>query len=462
MMEVFVAKYDYERERDDVLSFKKGDKFEITHKPDDKWWAAKRIGDGCLGYVPALYLEPSKDRIVGRLIPEEVRKSEEHSVHLQALLELQKKVKPIPDFVVKKALDDDDKQIRTNLFSRTVSKKNPFHTEDGEMDHSIVSKKNSFHRDDLEKDRSIVSKKSSFHRHDVETDRSIVSKKSSFHRHDVETDRSIVSKKNSSDRDDVEQDHGLDVSDSDMNVYDDDGDDDIFVESKPEQIPYHHKCNASMEIDYKTAPEDDTTVPYHHQCIADSLGDDGEDDEDDDDLPFHLKFAPPDEAPPTPDYDLDEPYADTTPYHHKYHQHGDGPPVSPTGEEPYEGELVKPKPLPNPVRASKKHQELHRELKRVNRDGNREVLNQKPELTKAFEARRNAEKLKEIEESKKQKRTSLDIKLQKQQEKLREEEERQKQQTIEEDTKPEFMKVKLRHRADSDTGNGNKEGNGTS
>lgn len=56
-MEVYVAKRDYEKEREDFLSFKEGDKFRIASKADKKWWAAYSVETGDYGYIPSEYLE---------------------------------------------------------------------------------------------------------------------------------------------------------------------------------------------------------------------------------------------------------------------------------------------------------------------------------------------------------------------------------------------------------------------
>lgn len=56
-MEVFVAKFDYEKEREDLLSFKVGEKFRIASKADKKWWAAYSIESGDYGYVPSSYMQ---------------------------------------------------------------------------------------------------------------------------------------------------------------------------------------------------------------------------------------------------------------------------------------------------------------------------------------------------------------------------------------------------------------------
>ncbi|XP_033100388.1 uncharacterized protein LOC117103879 isoform X5 [Anneissia japonica] len=103
-MACFKAKFDYEKERDDVLSFKKGDLFEVTSKVDDRWWAARAESDNSVGYVPALYLEPVKDKPIGRLVPEGRIDTKEHDYHLEALAELQSKVRPLPAHVLGQAL----------------------------------------------------------------------------------------------------------------------------------------------------------------------------------------------------------------------------------------------------------------------------------------------------------------------------------------------------------------------
>ena len=54
---MFVAKFDYEKEREDLLSFKEGEKFRIASKADKKWWAAYSVETGDYGYVPSSYME---------------------------------------------------------------------------------------------------------------------------------------------------------------------------------------------------------------------------------------------------------------------------------------------------------------------------------------------------------------------------------------------------------------------
>ncbi|XP_041458508.1 uncharacterized protein LOC121410462 isoform X9 [Lytechinus variegatus] len=101
-MEVFEAKFDYKKQRKDVLSFKKGDKFYVIDKPNEEWWSARKVDDDTYGYVPSIYLEKSKEQFIGRLIPEGRRNTSgavqkrEHDIHLQALSELHQRVKPLP------------------------------------------------------------------------------------------------------------------------------------------------------------------------------------------------------------------------------------------------------------------------------------------------------------------------------------------------------------------------------
>ena len=60
-MEVYKAMYDYEKEREDILSFKEGDLFRIASKADKRWWAAYAVTSGDYGYVPSQYLEVRND-----------------------------------------------------------------------------------------------------------------------------------------------------------------------------------------------------------------------------------------------------------------------------------------------------------------------------------------------------------------------------------------------------------------
>ena len=58
-MEVYRAKHDYEKEREDILSFRQGDTFHVASKADKKWWAAYSQKTGEYGYVPSSYMEVS-------------------------------------------------------------------------------------------------------------------------------------------------------------------------------------------------------------------------------------------------------------------------------------------------------------------------------------------------------------------------------------------------------------------
>ena len=56
-MEVYVAVLDYQKDRVDALSFKKGDKFRIASKQDLKWWYVHSVEAEDHGYIPSKFLE---------------------------------------------------------------------------------------------------------------------------------------------------------------------------------------------------------------------------------------------------------------------------------------------------------------------------------------------------------------------------------------------------------------------
>ena len=56
-MAVYIAKYDFHKERDNLLSFKKGDVFEVTDQSDSLWWAARAVDSNEIGYIPSSYVE---------------------------------------------------------------------------------------------------------------------------------------------------------------------------------------------------------------------------------------------------------------------------------------------------------------------------------------------------------------------------------------------------------------------
>ncbi|XP_013924304.1 PREDICTED: protein FAM107A [Thamnophis sirtalis] len=100
-------------------------------------------------------------------------------------------------------------------------------------------------------------------------------------------------------------------------------------------------------------------------------------------------------------------------------------------------DLIKPKKLLNPVRASKSHQELHRELLMNHRRG----VESKPELQRVLEHRRRNQLLKqrkEEDEAKKLK-SPFEQELLKRQQKL---DELEREDEKQEENAPEFIKVK--------------------
>ena len=53
---IYTAAHDYEKEREDVLSFSKGDQFRVMQATDERWWAVKSLRTQEVGYVPSSYL----------------------------------------------------------------------------------------------------------------------------------------------------------------------------------------------------------------------------------------------------------------------------------------------------------------------------------------------------------------------------------------------------------------------
>ncbi|KAH0618749.1 hypothetical protein JD844_018205 [Phrynosoma platyrhinos] len=99
--------------------------------------------------------------------------------------------------------------------------------------------------------------------------------------------------------------------------------------------------------------------------------------------------------------------------------------------------LIEPKKLPNPVRESRHHRELHRELLFTQRRGL--LPEHKPELQRVLEARR-IKQLKQQEENQKP-LTDLEEELRKRQQKL-DQYEREMVLKGEQDGRPEFILVK--------------------
>ncbi|KAH0616424.1 hypothetical protein JD844_027508 [Phrynosoma platyrhinos] len=103
-------------------------------------------------------------------------------------------------------------------------------------------------------------------------------------------------------------------------------------------------------------------------------------------------------------------------------------------------ELIRPQKLINPVKSSRNHQDLHREL-RMNQKRGLAPQN-KPELQKVMERRKRDQVIKQKEEEAQKKKSDLEIELLKRQQKLEQLElEKQKIQE-EQENAPEFVKVK--------------------
>ncbi|KAM8958686.1 protein FAM107B isoform 1-T1 [Lycaon pictus] len=103
-------------------------------------------------------------------------------------------------------------------------------------------------------------------------------------------------------------------------------------------------------------------------------------------------------------------------------------------------ELIRPQKLVNPVKTSRNHQDLHRELLMNQKRGL--APQNKPELQKVMEKRKRDQVIKQKEEEAQKKKSDLEIELLKRQQKLEQQElEKQKLQE-EQENAPEFVKVK--------------------
>jgi len=58
MSELYSALYDYDARTTDDLSFRKGQKLEVTNSSDGDWWQAKLYGTSEVGYIPSNYVAP--------------------------------------------------------------------------------------------------------------------------------------------------------------------------------------------------------------------------------------------------------------------------------------------------------------------------------------------------------------------------------------------------------------------
>ncbi|KAL3061639.1 hypothetical protein OYC64_009733 [Pagothenia borchgrevinki] len=105
-------------------------------------------------------------------------------------------------------------------------------------------------------------------------------------------------------------------------------------------------------------------------------------------------------------------------------------------------ELIKPKKLINPVKNSRNHQDLHRELLMNQKRGL--AAQNKPELQKVLEKRKREQVLKAQKEDQEahKKRSDLEIELMKRQQKLEQLELEQQKNEDEQENTPEFVKMK--------------------
>ncbi|MBN3276166.1 F107B protein, partial [Polyodon spathula] len=103
-------------------------------------------------------------------------------------------------------------------------------------------------------------------------------------------------------------------------------------------------------------------------------------------------------------------------------------------------ELVKPKKLINPVKTSRNHQDLHRELLMNQKRGL--AIQNKPELQKVMERRKRDQVVKEKEEEAVKKMSALEIELMKRQQKLEQIELDKQKNEEERENAPEFVKMK--------------------
>lgn len=88
-MEVFRAVSDFDAPSTvgNILSFSKGDKFEVyDSQVAGEWWGARRLLDNSIGYVPSKYLQ-YEERRIGTLLPEDYH--ENHEKHRKRLAAMQ-------------------------------------------------------------------------------------------------------------------------------------------------------------------------------------------------------------------------------------------------------------------------------------------------------------------------------------------------------------------------------------
>lgn len=137
----------------------------------------------------------------------------------------------------------------------------------------------------------------------------------------------------------------------------------------------------------------------------------------------------------------------------------DVPPVASYAPQPDymedEDDIIKPKKLVNPVKASRSHQELHRELLMNQKRG----VETKPELQRVLEQRKREQMIKQRkqEDEARKKISPLEQELLKRRRELEELEHEQEQQETGNQNAPEFIKVKENLRRTSFINTGEKE-----
>lgn len=90
-MEIYSAISDFNSPDPDgtqnILSFKKGDTFEIFDcNKTGEWWGARAVNSDIVGYVPSKYMK-FEERKIGRLLPDEVKTQREETI--QRITEMQ-------------------------------------------------------------------------------------------------------------------------------------------------------------------------------------------------------------------------------------------------------------------------------------------------------------------------------------------------------------------------------------
>ncbi|XP_048862974.1 protein FAM107B-like [Brienomyrus brachyistius] len=105
-------------------------------------------------------------------------------------------------------------------------------------------------------------------------------------------------------------------------------------------------------------------------------------------------------------------------------------------------DLIRPKKLVNPVKTSRNHQDVHRELLMNQKRGL--APQNKPELQKVLEKRKRDQAVKQQKEEEEahRKQSDLEVELQKRQQRLEQMELQQQRDEEEQENAPEFIKMK--------------------